>query len=205
MPHPLSDLCMMAQPSPMKEPKGLLYIQDGQQKLIKTLHLLASVSWMGGAFSLLVLAALRESSRYEPDVVRVINMCIYYVDCLVVLPGVIGCLLTGLVYSVYTPFGFVKYFWIAYKWLISLSAFFWGTLFLGPWAEDVFALAEACGVRWLLDFIHNCVMPQTSWGAYAQIVMLSSVVLVSVYRPVCLWNWYDYQQLQPRGLRHGRR
>ena len=206
MPHPLSDLSMMAKPHPMKEPPKLsLHIQDGQQKLVKSLHLLAAVAWMGGAFSLLELAAGRESMEFEPEAVRVINICIYYVDCLVVLPGIIGCIVSGLLYSIYTPFGFVKYFWIAYKWLISLSAFFWGSLFLGPWADDVVALANSLGLGGLLATIHNCVMPQTSWGAYAQILLLSSVVIVSVYRPVCLWNWYDYQHVQPRGLRHGRR
>lgn len=201
--HPLVDITFLSKPKP-EVPTERVFIQDAQLKLVKALHLMASVSWVGGAFALLVLAGLREASRLDPEMVRVINECIFYVDSLLVLPGVVGCIVTGLLYSVYTPFGFIKYFWIAYKWIVCLNAFFWGSLFLGPWADDIFILAVEYGFYDILDLVYNCVMPQTSWGAYAQILLLSSVVVISVYRPVHLFNWYDYQKTQPRGVRHGR-
>ena len=77
-------------------------------------------------------------------------------------------------------------------------------LFLGPWADDLFRLSVEYGFYDLLDLIHECVMPQTSWGGFAQFLMLTSVVAISVYRPVSLLNWYDLQQQQPAGVRHGR-
>lgn len=201
--HPLIDITFL----PKHKPDGAaerVFIQDAQLKLVKALHLMASVCWVGGAFALLVLAGLREASRLDSEMVRVINLCIYYVDSLLVLPGVVGCIVTGLLYSAYTPFGFVKYFWIGYKWIVCLNAFFWGCLFLGPWSDDVFIFSVEYGFYDVLDLVYNCVMPQTSWGAYAQILLLSSVVVISVYRPVSMFNWYDYQKAQPRGVRHGR-
>lgn len=200
--HPLGDITFLAKPK-TEIPTERVFIQDAQLKLVKALHLMASVCWIGGAFALLVLAGLREVSRLDSELVRGINLCIFYVDSLLVLPGVLGCIVTGLLYSVYTPFGFIKYFWIAYKWIVCLNAFFWGSLFLGPWSDDLFICAVEYGFYDILDLVYNCVMPQTSWGAYLQILLLSSVVVISVYRPVSLFNWYDYQKMQPRGVRHG--
>lgn len=96
-----------------------------------------------------------------------------------------------------------KFFWIIYKWLITCNAFFWGLTFLGPWSDDLFSLSVEWGMYDILNLIHDCVMPQASWGALALFIMLSSVGVISVYRPVSLFNWYDHQADQPAGVRHG--
>lgn len=204
--HPLCGNVLLGRPPRPQKLTGPVYIADNQLKLVKALHLLACVCWVGGAFALMALAGLREARVENSDIAgaAVINMCIFYVDVCVVVPGVVGCIVTGLLYAVYTPFGFFKYFWIIYKWIICLNAFCWGMLFLGPWSDELFRLSVEYGFYDVLELIHECVMPQTSWGGFAQFLMLTSVVAISVYRPVSLFNWYDLQQQQPAGVRHGR-
>lgn len=205
--HPLQDNVLLG-PGPKRQSRRLresrsVYIEDSGLKLLKALHLVAAAAWMGGAFSLMALAALREVHMEEREIADLINLCIYYVDVSVVVPGIVGCILTGLIYSAYTNFGFFKFFWIIYKWFITCNAFFWGLTFLGPWSNDLFRLSVEWGVYDILNLVHDCVMPQTSWGALAQFLMLSSVAAISVYRPVSMFNWYDHQHHQPAGVRHG--
>lgn len=188
---------------PQSLPYKSLYIVDSQLKVLKTLHLLAAICWVGGAFSLMILSGLRENFVEKSTISGLINMCIYYVDVGVVIPGILGCIVTGLIYSAYTNFGFVKYFWIAYKWLITLNAFFWGMTFIGPWSDDIFAAAVEWGLYDVLNLIHSCVMPQNSWAGFAQFLLLLSVVAISVFRPVSFFNWYEGQHHQPTGVRHG--
>lgn len=206
--HPLHDNVLFGtaptHQNRMQRESRSVYIEDSGLKLLKALHLIAAATWMGGAFALMALAALREVHLDERPAAALINLCIYYVDVSVVVPGIVGCILTGLIYSAYTNFGFFKFFWIIYKWFITCNAFFWGTTFLGPWSDDLFELSVEWGMYDILNLIHNCVMPQTSWGALAQFVMLSSVAVISVYRPVSMSNWYDHQKNQPTGVRHGR-
>lgn len=204
--HPLVGNALWgARPVPMSVPapgRGL-YIVDNPLKLLKTLHLLAAICWVGGAFSLMVLAGLRTVHREESHMASLINECIHYVDVGVVVPGVIGCIVTGFIYSVCINFGFTKFFWIFYKWVICLNAFFWGTTFLGPWSDTLFALSVQWGFYDSLNFVHDCVMPQTSWGGVAQFLLLLSMVAISVYRPTSWTNWYEGQSQQPAGVRHG--
>lgn len=44
-----------------------------------------------------------------------------FLDDYMVIVGANGCLLTGLVYSIFTNFGFVKFRWVTIKWLLTLS------------------------------------------------------------------------------------
>lgn len=205
--HPLfgNTLLGTAPGTPIQPPQyRSLYIVDSQLKVLKTMHLLAAICWVGGAFSLMILSGLREAHLELSNFTALINMCVYYVDVGVVIPGIIGCIVTGLIYSVYTNFGFIKYFWIIYKWIITLNAFFWGMTFIGPWADDIFSTAVDWGVYDLLNLVHLCVMPQNSWGGFAQFLLLLSVVAISVFRPVSFFNWYEGQHHQPAGVRHGR-
>ena len=118
--------------------KGLSARDNIVIKGMKALHLLAATAWAGGALSMQALSFLRLSSA-DPEFAAQVAVCLHFVDTWVVMPGLAGCLLTGLFYSSCTAIGFFKFAWIGYKWLISLCAGFWGTMFWGPWGDDLIA------------------------------------------------------------------
>ena len=84
-----------------------------------------------------------------------------FIDTWVVMPGLTGCILTGLFYSLFTSIGFVHFFWIGYKWLISLCTAFWGTLFWSSYGNELISLAESYGLSPLLLFIRSCLLPES--------------------------------------------
>lgn len=60
-----------------------------------------------------------------------INQSTHHVDMLViVIPGAIGCLITGLIYGIFTNWGFFKHNWMMFKWTITVTAIFLGTVSL---------------------------------------------------------------------------
>ena len=89
-------------------------------KGMKALHLLAATAWAGGAMSMQALSFIRLSSE-DPVRVAQAGYCLYFVDTWIVMPGLGLCILTGLFYSMCTAIGFFKFFWIAYKWVITLA------------------------------------------------------------------------------------
>ena len=107
-----------------------------------------------------------------------------FIDTWVVMPGLAGCILTGLFYSLFTSIGFVHFFWIGYKWLISLCAAFWGTLFWSSYGNELISLAESYGLSPLLLFIRSCLLPESFWQAVLQTILIFSMLLISVYRPL---------------------
>ena len=77
-------------------------------KGMKALHLLAALAWAGGAFSMQALGFLKLGMD-DPATVKLVEYCRYIVDSWVVMPGLIGCVLTGLFYSIFTSLGFFKF------------------------------------------------------------------------------------------------
>jgi len=71
-------------------------------KWLKGFHLIAVSSWIGGAVSLLALYFLKLGVD-DGNVLYGINRSIHHVDMnIVVIPGAVGSLLTGLLYSIFT-------------------------------------------------------------------------------------------------------
>lgn len=163
--------------------KGLSARDNVIIKCMKALHLLAATAWAGGALSMQALSYLRLSSD-DPALAAQVAVCLHFVDTWVVMPGLAGCLLTGLFYSCCTAIGFFKFAWIGYKWLISLCAGFWGTMFWGPWGDGLIALLAPLGLDGALRFVRACILPESLWAVALQMFIILSMCLISSYRPL---------------------
>ena len=70
------------------------------------------------------------------------------------------CELTGLLYSIWTNWGWFKHKWVTVKWAICLYGVVFGTYPLGPWMSELAAIAKSKGLTALSDpvFAHNRLM-----------------------------------------------
>lgn len=152
-------------------------------KTMKAIHLLAATAWAGGALSMQALSYLKLSST-DPAVIAQTAYCLHFVDTVVVIPGLAGCLLTGLFYSCLTSIGFIKYAWIWFKWLVSLNACFWGLLFWTEYGDQLIAWLAQYGWDGPLRFIRSCILPEDMWQGAMQIAIILTMCLISVYRPL---------------------
>ena len=128
-------------------------------KGMKALHLLAALAWAGGAFSMQALGFLKLGMD-DPATVKLVEYCRYIVDSWVVMPGLIGCVLTGLFYSIFTSLGFFKFAWVTIKWIISFCAGFWGTFFWLPVGDRCIEWLTPMGLDWPLRFVRSCILPE---------------------------------------------
>ena len=156
-------------------------------KTTKAIHLLFATAWAGGAFSMQALSYLRLTGGLDSETCAVLAMTVHHIDTCIVMPGPAGCILTGLFYSICTSIGFIRYFWIAYKWVISCCAAFWGTMFWCPAGDALIAECRQDG--WLLAadllaFIRSCLLPENFWQAVMQTALIFSMLIISVYRPL---------------------
>jgi hypothetical protein len=83
-----------------------------------------------------------------------------FIDDFVIIPGAIGVLLTAIVYSVWTNWGWFKYRWITVKWLICIYGIAIGTYPLGPWQTELVNLAKDRGMSALANpvYVQNTTM-----------------------------------------------
>ena len=158
-------------------------LQPTHLRWLKVLHLACVSCWIGGAVSLLLLYFLK-SDIDDGAVLYGINQSIHHVDmAVVVVPGAMGCLLTGFAYSALSNWGFIKQRWITVKWAITVSAIFFGTFFLGPWETAMMNISGELGLAALDDpgYLYNQRM--NLWFGTLQVTVLFFTVWISVFKP----------------------
>lgn len=150
---------------------------------LKGFHLIAVSCWIGGAIALILLYFLKDGV-IDGDVLFGINQSIHHVDMVVVvIPGAFGCLITGLIYSSFSNWGFFKHNWLIFKWIVTVTAILFGTFFLGPWETNMMEISGKLGMSSLNDqtYIYNQKMNFIFGGMQCLILMIT--VFVSIFKP----------------------
>lgn len=156
-------------------------LSANQQKWLKAIHLFFACLWVGGAFSITLMGFLLKAKDggelYGQNFAKLI------IDYFVIIPGAMGCLATGILYAVFTRWGWFKHTWIIAKWCITAFGIIFGTFWLGFWMEksaelskihgiDALMLPEYIKTHQLLDF----------WGVF-QLSTLLFALFISTIKP----------------------
>ena len=152
-------------------------------KWLKGIHLIAVSCWIGGAMALILLYLLKRDIS-DGGVLFGINQSIHHVDMVVVvIPGAFGCLITGIIYAVFSNWGFLKHNWLIYKWIVTVSAILFGTFYLGPWETVMMEISGRLGISALSDpsYLYNQQM-NLIFGAL-QCLVLMVTVFISIFKP----------------------
>ena len=151
------------------------------QKWLKSFHVFCGCLWVGAAVSLnMGNLFLRPSDGME---LYGAALVLKFIDDFIIIPGALGSLLTGLIYSVWTNWGWFKHRWIAVKWFINVGGVLFGTFFLGPWLNSLPPLAREKGLAVLIDpvFVQN----RNNLLIYGTVQMLTLIfaLFISILKP----------------------
>ena len=163
---------------------------------LKGFHLLAVSCWIGGAVALLLLYFLK-SGVSNGGVLFGINQSIHHVDmAVVVIPGAFGCLITGLIYSIFSNWGFFKHNYLVFKWIVTIVAILFGTFWLGPWETKMMEISGKLGISSLEDptYLYNEKM-NLIFGSL-QCLVLMITVFISIFKP---WKKKNLNKKSVRG------
>lgn len=143
-------------------------------QLLLFLHVVASVGWFGAGAANVVLASvaartasasLRTSSYHLMDAV----------DVALVIPLAFAALATGVVVSLTTRWGLVRYRWVLVKLVLTLVVIVWSTFGVGVWVEEGIAAGDAG--------LPNPAETALVWGAGANLVAFLFMSWISVTKP----------------------
>jgi uncharacterized membrane protein len=150
---------------------------------LKGFHLIAVSCWIGGAVALLLLYFLKDDVT-DGGVLYVINQSIHHVDmAVVVIPGAFGCLLTGLIFSIFSNWGFFRHNWLIYKWIVTVTAIIFGTFWLGPWETRMMELSGLLGISALGDDAYLYHQRMNLIFGTLQCLVLMVTVFISIFKP----------------------
>ncbi|MDR0436731.1 MAG: hypothetical protein LBH22_00360 [Bacteroidales bacterium] len=150
-------------------------------KILKIFHIFFGFSWVIGGIALCMLIfVVRPQSGDELYMLyRILQLIDYYL----IIVGAIGCLVTGLIYSIWTNWGFFKYSWVAVKWILLILQILVGTFILGPAVDNNVIIADQLRDAAFLDpvFLNN--IQTTQIIGTIQTLLLLFVIVISVQKP----------------------
>ncbi|MBN1534257.1 MAG: hypothetical protein JXA20_16410 [Spirochaetes bacterium] len=156
-------------------------IGTGGQRWLKGIHLLCASLWAGGGTAL----ALQQFFVSPADGRELYGILwgMHFVDLYVIVPGAMGCLITGILYSALTGWGWFRHRWIAVKWAICLYGVAFGTYPLGPWLAEMVEIAGRAGMAALTDptYCHNREMSMIFGTLQAASILFA--VFISALKP----------------------
>jgi len=150
---------------------------------LKGFHLIAVSCWVGGAVALILLYFLKDSVT-DSGVLYGVNQSIHHIDmAVVVIPGAFGCLVTGLIYSSFSDWGFIKHPWLIFKWIVTVAAILFGTFFLGPWESAMMEISGNLGMSSLTDHAYLYNEKMNLIFGLMQALLLIVTIFVSIFKP----------------------
>jgi hypothetical protein len=96
---------------------------SGVRKLALTAHLTFSVGWLGAVAGFLALSIAGLTSR-DAQVVRSAYLAMNLIGLFIIVPLSLASLVTGLIQSLGTEWGLLRYYWVLMKLVLTMLATF---------------------------------------------------------------------------------
>ena len=158
------------------------------RRLGLTVHVVASVGWVGAIISFLALGIVGLSSQ-DVDTVRGVYLVAEPVTYFVLVPLALASLLTGLVQSLGSTWGLFRHYWVLAKLALTVVA----TAILLLYTRTVSSLADvAANPGSGLDELRAATFVLHSGGA---LVLLLAATALAVYKPKG-WTRYGWRKRQ---------
>ncbi|MEI7771102.1 MAG: hypothetical protein WCI67_14000 [Chloroflexales bacterium] len=148
---------------------------------LKGFHILFTAAWVGAAVCMIILQfTYRPATGSETHTWLV---ALQRIDDWVIIPSASGSLLSALLISWLTPWGFFKWHWVTVKWVVTVAIALFGGFCLGPWLNGMEDIAAATPQSVLQDptFLSYRQMMTLSVGP--MLLLLLSMVFISVIKP----------------------
>ena len=102
-----------------------------QKNWLLSSHIAFGSLWTGTVLSM-ALVALRNRNTLNDEALYALNSIINVLDDFVVIPSAIGSVLTATLLCWVTNYGFVKFYWVIVKWILTIALIIFGTFWLYP-------------------------------------------------------------------------
>ncbi len=158
------------------------------RQFARTMHVIASVGWLGAVACFLALAVAGLTEADVPTL-RAVYLAMDLTGWSVLVPFSIASLLTGLLSSLGTRWGLLRHYWVLVKLVMNLFATTVLVLFMTMFIQPLRQLADAAATPSAGAELHSLAPIVHTSGA---LLLLVAAAALSVYKP--------------RGLtRHGQR
>jgi hypothetical protein len=143
--------------------------------LALTIHVVASVGWLGAIVVFLALAVAGLTSD-DPELVRAVYLTAEPITWFVIVPFALASLASGIVQSLVTTWGLFRHYWVVFKLIISVAA----TVVLLMYTETVGSFADLANSNAELGELRA---PTFVLHSGVALLLLLVATVLAVYKP----------------------
>jgi uncharacterized membrane protein len=160
------------------------------RKIALTVHVTSSVGWLGAVVAFLALDITAQVSN-DVETVRAAYLAMGTIIWYVLIPFAIAALLTGIVQSLGTVWGFFRHYWVVFKLVLTVVA----TLLLVQYSPTVGDTADVAA-----SIADPRGLPSFFLHSVGALVVLLVLTILAVFKPrgTTRYGWRKQREQQRR-------
>jgi uncharacterized membrane protein len=140
-------------------------------QVLKIIHIYFASLWLGAGVIIGILLATITGE----NIIKNIEVS-YFIDVYVVIPCVFICLTTGILFSIFTKWGFIKHGWITIKYILNLAPPIMGIIFHGSQFQKLVKMANELGANALFNSEFKSL-----FNIFYVVCVLNGVIILTAY------------------------
>ncbi|MFZ2098616.1 MAG: hypothetical protein WAV05_18445 [Anaerolineales bacterium] len=154
-----------------------------------TFHILFVAIWIGAAL-FTILIRLYNGAMQSDEALTTLHILSNKSDILI-YTSIAGVLITSLIISTLTKWGFFRFRWMTVVWIIFFANIIMGVVVLSPLKKNILAIAEMEGLAALQNPIYTKNHALLTIGGIIQILLLALAIFIVKFKP---WGGKQVQQ-----------
>lgn len=152
-------------------------------KILKICHILCGIMWIGGVMAL--VSIMLGTHPIIPEQIFIAARDQLIIDEWFLIPGGVGIVITSIVYSFFTKWGFSRFRWIEVKWILTIILVVIGKAYMGVLIERNMEYAKQmlCENISSEPFFTN--VYNVAIAGIVQLIGFMVILILSVVKP---WN-----------------
>ncbi|WP_242067294.1 hypothetical protein [Leptolyngbya sp. FACHB-711] len=171
-----------SQPDTIQQKQQRFNLSLQQKNWVLALHIGFAALWTGTVFSMFLIA-LRNHRTANADILFALNSVINLLDDFIVIPAAIGSVVTATLLCWQTNYGFLKFYWVITKWILTTGLIIFGTFWLFPWGNTAEAIAQSEGLGAFNNSIYRFDAKGVLIGSVIQVSFLFVIIVISTLKP----------------------
>ncbi|BAY86703.1 hypothetical protein NIES267_62140 [Calothrix parasitica NIES-267] len=153
-----------------------------QKHWVLSFHIGFAALWTGAVLSMFLIA-FRNKNTANSDILFALNSAINLLDDFIVIPAAIGSVVTATLLCWGSNYGFLKFYWVITKWILTSGLMIFGTFWLFPWGNAAEEIALSEGLEAFNNPIYLFDARGVLIGSLIQISFLLIIIAISTLKP----------------------
>lgn len=153
-----------------------------KKNFLKTIHVLSAMAWFGGTLSLLLLRShIGDAQNGDQLLYTLSNM--HVIDETMIKYPALTTLISGILLSVWTPWGLTRYYWTVMKLVLTVVVILTGIVFVNRWFSYLVITVNQFGLASMQIQDFKTTSSFLLLAAIFNNLVLASMTFITAFKP----------------------